>query len=532
MGFYLNPPADGFAEVLRTGLYVDKSGLISYTNRVLGTAKKLTCFSRPRRFGKSFAAKMLVAYYSKGADSRELFENLKITKMENAGFEENLNKYDVLFLDITSFISMADYIDETVRDLQKDIIEELKEAFPECIKENTRSLFKALSQISAKTGRKFLIIIDEWDALFREAKNDVKVQQSYIQLLRSLFKSGQTSQVIAGAYMTGILPIKKYGTQSALTDFREFTMLEPGELAEFVGFTEDEVQALCNKYKLNFDEARNWYDGYRFDRIGHVYSPNSIIEAVLNQRFSNYWTQTETYESLKIYIDLNLDGLRDAVVDMLGGQRCKIDTGTFQNDMTSFESKDDVFTLLVHLGYLAYDIDEKKVFIPNEEVREEFIRAVKNGKRQELIKAVELSDKLLEATFRLDSDMVAALLEEAHLANTSPQFYNNEQALRAVVIMAYLSSVDHYMRFEELASGRGYVDILFLPKRFSSKPALLIELKWDKSADKAMAQIKDKYYAQIVNKFNYKGELILVGISYSTKTAKHLCRIEKYECVK
>ncbi len=529
MGFYLNPPADGFAEILSSGIYVDKSELISYTNQVLGTAKKLTCFSRPRRFGKSFAAKMLVAYYSKGAKSGALFENLKIAKDGTSHFEEHLNQHDVLFLDIATFISLAENINETVEDIQRDVIEEMKEAFPGCIRENTRSLFKAMLQINAKTGKKFFVIIDEWDALFREAKNNLEVQKAYIQLLRSLFKSGQTSQLISGAYMTGILPIKKYGTQSALTDFREFTMLEPGPLAEFVGFTEEEVQILCKEYALDFDEARKWYDGYRFDQIGHVYSPNSIIEAIFNRRFNNYWTQTETYESLKVYIDLNVDRLKDAIIDMLGGQTCKIDTGTFQNDMTSLESRDDVLTLLVHLGYLAYDIDNKEVYIPNEEIREEFLRAVKNSSRKELVKAVEKSDQLLDATLRLDGDTVAGILEEVHEAYVAPKFYNSEQALRSVVVMAYLSCMDHYLRFGELASGKGYSDILFLPNKSSNRPALLIELKWNKSSEGAVMQMKEKDYMKFMKKFDYEGELLLVGINYSTRTKKHTCKIERWK---
>lgn len=526
MGIYLNPGNDAFAAVLKKDIYIDKSGLIAYTNRVLNSSRMLTCFSRPRRFGKSYAAKMLAAYYSKGADSDTLFQNLKISKME--GYKENLNQYDVLFLDIAWFISISGNIEDFVSEMQDSIIRELKSVFPEVIDSSVHSLPVALLQISAATKRKFFIIIDEWDALFREAVNNEKLQKSYIQLLRALFKGLQISQFLAGAYMTGILPIKKYGTQSALTDFREFTMLEPGFLAEYVGFTEKEVRDLCQSHQLDFEEANKWYDGYRFDNIGHVYSPNSIMEAVINQKFSNYWTQTETYESLRIYIDMDFDGLKKAIIDMLGGKKCRIDTGTFQNDMTSLQGRDDVLTLLVHLGYLAYNDDTKEVHIPNEEVRQEFIRAIKNGKRRELVKAVQLSDRLLDATLEMDSETVAAMLEEAHDMNTSPEFYNNEQALRAVVIMAYLSCVDHYMKFEELASGKGYSDILFLPNITSAKPALLIELKWDKSASGAVLQMKKKNYSQILEKFKYQGELLLVGINYNSRTKKHSCKIEKY----
>ena len=535
MGIYLNPPADGFADILKDGLYVDKTGLITYTNQVMGTSRKLTCFSRPRRFGKSYAAQMLVAFYSKGADSRHLFKKLRVAnppddtrEQELAAYEQYLNQWDVLFWDMTWFISNAERIEDTVPNLQSRILEELKTEFPGCIQRERLSLPEALLDISVQTGRKFYIIIDEWDALFREAKEQTELQKSYIQLLRGLFKGGQVSRFLGGAYMTGILPIKKYGTQSALTDFCEYTMLEPGPLAEYVGFTEKEVQSLCQEHQMDFQEACRWYDGYGFHRLGHVYSPNSVMKAVMNRRFNNYWTQTETYESLMIYMDLNFDGLRDAIVDLLGGNRCRIDTGSFQNDMTSMKSRDDVFTLLVHLGYLAYDADRREVYIPNEEIREEFLRGIRNGSRTELVKAVELSDRLLEATVRMDGDTVAEIIGEAHLASTSPRYYNNEQALRSVVLMAYLSCVDHYIRFEELASGRGYVDILFLPKKTSQKPALVIELKWDKSPKGAVTQIKDRDYSRFARQSGYEKNLLLVGINYSTKTGKHTCKIERY----
>lgn len=528
MGVYVNPTADGFAEVLNYKKYIDKSGMIAYMNSVLGTPDKLVCFSRPRRFGKSFAAKMLTAYYSKGADAKKLFAKLKISDMDTEP-DTHLNQYDVISIDMTPFVSLAEHTDEIVRDLQREVLEELEAEFPDCVKAGTKTLYKALLQINLKTGRRFFIIIDEWDMIFREAKDNIMVQKEYINLLRSLFKSNQASQVILGAYITGILPIKKYGTQSALTDFKEFTMLRPGPLAEFIGFTENEVRGLCMEYRLDFDETRKWYDGYYFDHVGHVYCPNSIMELISTQTFDSYWTATETYESLRDYIDLNMDGLKDAIVDLLGGRRHRIDAGTFQNDMTSLSSKDDVFTLLAHLGYLAYDFAGKEVFIPNEEVRGEFVRAVKEGRRPELAKAVKMSDQLLDATLRLDEDTVARLIQEMHMAETTPQSYHNEQALRYVVLMAYLSSMDHYLRFEELAGSRGYSDILFLPRKFSSKPALLVELKWNKSAAGAIAQIKEKQYTEFMGRFDYDGELLLVGLNYNTKNGVHTCKIERYD---
>ena len=393
MGIYLNPPADGFEDILKDDIYVDKTELIAYTNQVLGTTRKLTCFSRPRRFGKSFAAQMLVAYYSKGTKSEHLFKDLKIAKdiEEKSHYKQYLNQCDVLFWDMTWFITNARNIEDTVKDLQRKIIFELKREFTDCIEQETIALPEALLQISAVTGRKFFIIIDEWDALFREAQTDQRLQEEYIQLLRGLFKGIQVSRFLSGAYMTGILPIKKYGTQSALTDFYEYTMLEPGPLAEFVGFTEQEVKDLCKEQQIDFEQAKKWYDGYCFGQTGHIYNPNSVMKAIFNKRFSNYWTQTETYESLRVYIDLNFDGLKDMIVGLIGEKHCRIDTGSFQNDMTSLKNKDDVLTLLVHLGYLAYDIDQKEVYIPNEEIRQEFIRAIKNGKRQELVKTNNLN---------------------------------------------------------------------------------------------------------------------------------------------
>ena len=521
MGKYLNVGNAGF-ESVRRGKYIDKTGLISYINTTLGTMDKLTCVSRPRRFGKSFAAKMLCAYYDKSCDSRELFRDLEIAKSES--YEKYLNRYDVLYLDITLFIAGTENIKNVVSNLQSKVISELREAYPTVRKEQT--LFETLSNISDETGNKFIVIIDEWDALFREAKNDTELQKEYIKLLRSLFKSSLTDKMIEAAYITGILPIKKYGTQSALTDFDEYTMLQPEPLERYVGFTEEEVLELCETSKLDFTHIQSWYDGYVLGNDIHIYSPKSVLEAVRRNRLGSYWTQTETYESLKIYIDMNQDGLKEAIVQMLGGAHYKIDIGTFQNDMTNIERKDDVLTLLVHLGYLTYDADEKAVSIPNEEVQQEFVRAVMGGRHKEIAQLIINSQQLLKETLDMNGDAVADAIEEAHSAGTSPLFYNNEQALRSIIKFAYISCVDDFVRIEELPTGTGYADVVYLPKAGSNLPILLIELKWNKTQEGAISQIKNRNYPQILESFG--NEILLVGINYDEKSKKHTCVIEKH----
>ena len=522
MGRYLNLGNAGFQSI-RKGLYIDKTKLIEYINGTLGTKEKLICVSRPRRFGKSYATQMLCAYYDKSADSRSLFKDLAIEKSES--FDIYLNKYNVIYLDITWFISTVEEINGTVKYLQREVINELRESYPD-LTEEKRSLPIALSDISDAIGEKFIIIIDEWDALFREAKDNTALQKEYLQLLRGLFKSSVTDKMIEAAYMTGILPIKKYGTQSALTDFREFTMIQPQMLAEYVGFTEEEVNQLCSEYNLNFSEAKRWYDGYSFSKVHSVYSPNSIMQAIKNHEFGDYWTETETYESLKYYIDMNLDGLKEAIVSMLGGLRCKINTRTFQNDMLSIKSKDDVLTLLIHLGYLAYDGETKEVYIQNQEVADEFKNAVEYSSWEGVSAALEASDLLLEATIHGDSDTVAKELDKAHMASSSVLAYNNELSLSCAITVAYYVAKKDYTLIRECPAGKGFADIAFVPRRNTDKPALIVELKWNKSAKGAIEQIRENQYAGVLEE--YMDNLLLVGICYNRKTKKHECIIEKY----
>lgn len=414
MGIYLNSGNDGFEIARNSKIYVDKSELISYTNEVLKTEDRFICVSRPRRFGKSMTAQMLSAYYDKTCDSRELFSDLKIAKEES--FFKYMNQYDVIFLDMQLILGRAKTTENFLHYLEEKVLDELKEEYALYLSSKEESLSAALSIIySKRKGHKkgFIFIVDEWDCIFREDKENTKLQKEYLNFLKTLWKGQKCIDLV---YMTGILPIKKYGTHSALNMFDEFSMTESKELAEYVGFTEKEVRQLCIKYKRDFEEIERWYDGYLLDKELHIYNPKSVVESMKRDSiFRSYWTGTETYEALRMYIAMNFDGLKDAIVQMLGGEAYKINIVKFQNDMSSFRTKDDVLTLLVHLGYLAYKQITQEVFIPNEEIRLEFINAVEDGGWDKLIKIYEESEKLLENTLAMNENAVAQAIENAHI---------------------------------------------------------------------------------------------------------------------
>lgn len=397
MGIWVNPGNDGFKSALNSKIYVDKTGLLDYLNSVIGTDRRFLCCSRPRRFGKSVTASMMTAYYSKGCDSKELFQSLKISQSKE--FEVHLNKYHVIYLDIAYIRSQSKQAIDVIGNIRTKVAEDLKEYFPEYSCDSGIGLPDILWNINRKYGAAFVVIIDEWDALFREDKFDETAQKAYVELLRGLFKSEASKTVIKLAYLTGILPIKKYGKQSALNNFDEYTMTNPFCFSEYVGFTEAEVVDLCKEYEMDFAETKLWYDGYSFRRESHVYNPNSVVKAMFFGEYENYWTSTETYRDLCGYIVMNFDGLKDDVLKMMSGGRCLVDINSFENDMVSFQSKDDVLTVLIHLGYLAYDADRKEVYIPNYEVKSAFYTAVRNTKWNSVVKEIEASQRLLQATW-------------------------------------------------------------------------------------------------------------------------------------
>lgn len=521
MGIYLNPGNNKFKRAVNSDIYVDKTGLIKYTNSIVDTLQSCVCVSRPRRFGKSMAADMLTAYYSKGCDSRELFSSLEIAKDES--FEEHLNKYDTIFLNMQEFLSRSSNVKELLERVEGKVIRELKKQYPDVELYDENDLAETMQDIFAESECPFIVIIDKWDCIFREFKHDKAAQEIYLDFLRDLLKD---KEYIYLAYMTGILPIKKYGTHSALNMFDEFSMIDPGPLAEYVGFTEKEVEALCQKYQMDINEIKNWYDGYSFEEVESVYSPKSVVSCMRLGKLGNYWNQTETFEALQIYIDMNFEGLRDDILSMIAGETVPVNTRCFTNDMTTFRTEDDVLTLLIHLGYLGYRYADKTVFIPNEEIRSEYVSAIAVSDWGEVSKALKNSADTLQAIWQGREEQVAEGIRQAHF-ETSHLQYNDENALSYTISLALYAARNFYTVHRELSGGKGFADIVFVPrKRFLDKPALVVELKWDKNAEGAIQQIKEKEYCRSLEE--YKGNLLLVGINYDKKTQVHTCKIEQY----
>ena len=521
MGIFINTGKEAFKAV-RNGEYVDKTGVIAVVNSTLFSERRFSCITRSRRFGKSLAAKALCAYYDRSCQSRELFSGLQIAS--DPSFEQHLNKYAVIYLDMTTFVSR--YHDDTiVKIIDQKLREDIHNAYPEVPTSDDDDLMDLLIRIAQSTGHRFFFIIDEWDAICRDFPSGTKAMDDYVSWLRRMFKDYSANLVFAGVYMTGILPVKKYQTQSALNNFIEYSMVEPMEMGQFFGFTKDEVRALAEKYNADFDELEKWYDGYQIGDELSMFNPNSVMMALHSRRCRSFWASTGAYDTVAHYIKMNYEGLKDDVIQMLAGGRCKVNPTKFQNDMSIIRSKDDVLTVLIHLGYLSYDWKKSECYIPNKEVAGEMVNAVEDNNWSNVVKALEKSEQLLQATLEGDEEAVALGIEAAHDENTSILSYNNENSLACVLSIAYYYARNDYVVHRELATGKGFADLVFIPRKNIDSPAIVVELKYNKDADAAIDQIKRKQYPAKVA--DYAGKLLLVGINYDKEQKTHTCRIER-----
>ena len=521
MGTYINVGNTGFQRA-RNSEYVDKSALISVVNRTLFTERQFSCVTRCRRFGKSMAARMLYAYYDHSCDSRSLFANLEIAG--DPTFEQHLNKYAAIYLDITNFVS-KEKDDDIVNKIDAALIEDVSKAYADVPVKQDDCLMDYLLRISIATGEQFVFIIDEWDAICREFPPGTKAMDAYVRWLRRMFKSQDAFRVFAGVYMTGILPIKKYKTESALNNFQEYSMVMPRKTARHFGFTKDEVRMLAEKHGMDFAELEKWYDGYQIGNEPSMFNPNSVMQAIDNGYCDSFWATTGAYDAVARYIQMNYEGLKDDIIQMLAGGRCKVNPTKFQNDMSIIRGKDDVLTVLIHLGYLSYSWQKSECYIPNKEVAGEMVNAIEDNNWTHVVKALNASEQLLQDTLDGDEEAVARGVDAAHDEHTSILSYNNENSLACVLSIAYYYAKNDYVMHRELPTGKGFADIVLIPRKNVESPAIVLELKYNKDADSAIDQILRKQYPEKVAQ--YSGDLLLVGINYDKEQKTHECKIER-----
>ncbi|MBR6105056.1 MAG: AAA family ATPase [Paludibacteraceae bacterium] len=527
MGLYLNPNADAFSDDRNTRIYIDKSLVIGELNQLVSTKGDFICMSRPRRFGKSMVGNMISAYYSKGCDTRSIFSQMKIG--QTPYYDKYLNKLNVIKLDLNEW-----YQNSLIKGQEKSLIgtinnklrKEFSNQFVSICFEEDDTIADCILKVYSSIGEKFVIIIDEYDVLVRENVPQT-LFDSYLSFLNGLFKGTTIRPAIALAYITGIMPIVRDKVQSKLNEFSEYTMLSPAQFAGMIGFTEEEVKALCEQYGTDYGECLRWYDGYKMSDTVKVCNPLSVVNAITRGEFDSYWSATGSFEALRDYILMDFEGIRQDIIRMIAGESVEVEAGTFQNTMNSFHSKDDVFTYLIHLGYLYYNRKEKTCQIPNEEVRQEWIKSIRLSPDYKSVMAVvNASKRLLDDTINGNEVAVARALDAAHTEVTNPLTYNDEHCFQSAICLAYFYANTRYTLVKELPTGKGYADLVLVPY-LPNIPALVIELKHNKSAESALEQIKKRNYCQALDQ--YYDNLLFVGINYDEKTKEHTCKIERVE---
>ena len=541
MGIYVNPGDSMFRFSLNSKIYVDKSPMINELNELIGTDERFLCMSRARRFGKTMMTNLMSAYYSRDCNSREIFERLELSKQE--GWDKYLNAFNVIQIDLQSCFSRTKDKNQVIDKLQTNVVNELREQFPSTRIPTAATIAESISIINKELGELFVIIIDEYDVLIRDNCVAASIRKDYIDFLNSIFKSNDVQKAVSLAYLTGILPILRETVQSKLNNFTEYTMLRPDQFAQYFGFTENEVRRLCLAKNADYDACKLMYDGYIFEKptelaeqpdddgehIIHVFNPNSVVKAVTKHKYDNYWVATSALEAITLYIDANIAGILEDIKALLKGEKeVKVDVLNYNNNVEHFATKDEIFTYLIHLGYLAYDPTKGTCHIPNGEIRGAWLRIMSNAKGFEPIaQMIETSRKLIEATENGDKETVAKALDDSQADISSPLSYNRESTMQSAILMAYFYARKDYWIFSELASGCGYADVVLVPF-FIQKPIIIIELKKDGEPATAIEQIKSRNYAHAF-RYHPGHEAVLVGITYDAESKQHRCLIEKVD---
>lgn len=504
-----------YTELVNSTYFVDKSSMIEAMNRRIRTNLKYVCITKPRRFGKTSILNMLGAYYGKAYDSKELFDSLSISKSET--YRAHLNQYNVISLSLNDLPDYGNTYEDYMNLIKESITDDIMEAYPEL----KGRKFHKISELLTATGEQFLFIIDEWDYIFSHGLY-VEQHSAFLEFLRNLLKD---RPYVALVYMTGVLPIKKYSTGSALNMFKEYTMLKDPLFEDYFGFTESEVEALCEKQPLlSMEEIRDWYNGYLTRTGERLYNPRSVICALEDAACQSYWTRTGKMDEVLFFLKYNIGEVRDDVVKMVNGMSVRIDINReYFAGQEAPVNKREIYSAMIIYGLLSYY--EGELSIPNKELMLEFEDALKDDDFGYVSELVRNSSEVLSATLDKKGDIVASYLHDIHNSELPVLKYNDENSLSCVVTLAYLSARKNYRVEREEKSGKGFADFIFYPRR-KNLPGIILELKADDTPAVAIAQIRDKEYCEKLRREKVE-RILAVGLSYDTVRKEHQCVIEE-----
>lgn len=423
--------------------------------------------------------------------------------------------------------------------IQSALIDDIKGMYPDL---EVKSYF-TISDMLFCTNDKFIFIFDEWDYifsnnLFQENQND------FLEFLRNILKY---QPYVALAYMTGVLPIKKYSSGSALNMFDEFTFLKDRMFGEYFGFIEDEVRKLCDKNgEMNFKELESWYNGYLTAKGIKIYNPRSVVKSLQNNYCESYWTNTGAMDEVAEYLKYNTLEIRDDVIRMVSGEEIDITIDEeFRAGQGTPRSKEEIYSAMIVLGFLSYHDGYLK--IPNTELMKEFERALKDKSFGYVSEIIENSKRMLKATVKGDTKTVEEILHGIHNSEISIlQYWKSdslhsldkfrepnhrfgsslENSLSCVLTLAYLSARNTYRVEREEKTGKGYADFTFHPRRKNDIP-FIVELKKDELPEVAINQIIEKEYVEKIRGEDESKKVLAVAICYDSKSKEHRCKIEE-----
>lgn len=535
MGFYLNNKSKVslYKSEMQRPYFVDKTLILSELFPLIESGNSHICITRPRRFGKTVMANMIGAFFEKDENTKEIFDQLKISKSPE--YEKHRNKHDVIYIDFSKMPEDCDsynqYISRIINRLKKDLIRE----YPDADYEEEDALWDILDCIfDMYDGQKFIFVMDEWDCVFHKAFITREDQQKYISFLSNLLKDHGYVEL---SYMTGILPIAKYSSGSELNMFLEYTMASEEKFNEYFGFTESEVDNLFQKYleicetpTITREQLRLWYDGYATKAGERMYNPRSVVTALSNNNIGNYWTSSGPYDEIFYYIKNNVADVKADLALMVSGEAVQAKVKEYAAASMNLSTKNEIFSAMVVYGFLSYE--NGKVRIPNKELMEKFDEMLQKEESLGYIyRLAKESDKMLQATLANDTKTMEKILSYVHDTEIPILSYNHETELSAIVNLAYLSARDQYHIEREDKAGKGFVDFIFYPYDRTAD-GVILELKVDKTPEYAISQIKEKQYAlrfkgKLAEKQQFAGRILAVGINYDKETKEHKCKVEE-----